>query len=288
MKPLVSIIIPTFNEEKNIGRCLESLASQTYQNLEVILVDDGSTDSTLKIAQGWQEKLRLKIFPKERGERSKTRNLGAKKSQGAYLLFLDADMELEKNVVAECIEVVGTNPQVKAIIVTEKALGKTFWNKCRSLGKSCYMGEDLIEAARFFERKTFEGLGGFDEKLVAAEDWDLTERVRKAGFTVGRTKSYVTHHEKETNPWQIFKKKYYYGQNLPLYLKKHPNLASEQWGLSRLSLFWRKKNLLAQQPLLTLGLFFLKFCEYAGGGLGILVSRLLPSQRAGRNHECFP
>lgn len=279
MKPKVSVIIPTFNEERNIDRCLESIASQTYRNLEIILVDDGSTDKTVKIAQGWQKKLNLKIFPRKRSERSKTRNFGAKKSSGKYLLFLDTDMELEKEVVTECFKAVRTNPQVKAVAVTEAVpgLGKTFWNKCLSLEMVCYIGESLIEAARFFERKIFENLQGFDEKLIAAEDWDLTARIRKSGFKIGRTKSFVIHHKKEINLWQMFKKKYYYGLNLSLYIKKQPKLSIQQWWSGRLLIFWRKRKLLASHPLLTLGMFFIKFCEYAGGGSGILVSKFLPS-----------
>lgn len=263
----VTVIIPTRNEEKNIERCIASVKSQvsgvkSQRKAEIIVVDNQSTDQTVAIAK----KLGAKVF-QAGPERSAQRNFGAKKATGEYLLFLDADMELEKNVIPEYLNLAERG--LSAVIVSEKVIGKGFWSRCRALEKSCYLGDELIEAARFYKRVLFLKLGGFDEKLIASEDWDLHQRTKKAGAKIGRTKSFVLHHEKKVNPIQVAKKKYYYGQNLALYLKKHPKLALAQYQPLRPA-FWRNIKKLITQPLLALGLVALKLGEYLGGGLGLI------------------
>ena len=99
MAPLVSIIIPTHNEQKNIEDCLKSVKDQNYNNFEIIVVDNFSKDNTLKIAKIFTRKYYLMGK-----ERSAQRNFGAKKSKGSYLLFLDADMRLTPNCLAQAVK----------------------------------------------------------------------------------------------------------------------------------------------------------------------------------------
>src|SRR3989344_4521097 len=93
-KPLVSVIIPAFNEEAVIEKLLLSIKSQSYSYIETIVVDDGSIDKTLQLAQ----KYTTSVYSRGHAERSMQRNFGAKKAKGKYLFFLDADMQLSKNV----------------------------------------------------------------------------------------------------------------------------------------------------------------------------------------------
>ena len=91
MKPEVSIIIPTYNCEDYIAQALESVFAQTYSNLEIILVDDASTDSTLKIARSFKDP-RLKIFARPKNEGvSSVRNCGIRQAQGKWIALLDSD-----------------------------------------------------------------------------------------------------------------------------------------------------------------------------------------------------
>lgn len=97
----VSIIVPIYNKEKYLKKCLDSILSQTYPNLEVILVDDGSVDSSLKICQEYAEKdARVVVYSKPNGGVSSARNLGMEKSTGSYLSFVDPDDYLHP----ECME----------------------------------------------------------------------------------------------------------------------------------------------------------------------------------------
>jgi len=95
--PLFSIIVPIFNVEKYIHRCIESTLSQTYEDIEIILVDDGSTDNCPKICDEYSQiDKRIKVIHKKNGGLSDARNTGLLEAKGSYILFLDSDDYLEK------------------------------------------------------------------------------------------------------------------------------------------------------------------------------------------------
>ena len=107
--PLISVVIPAYNAEQFLDETLESVLSQTYENWECIIVNDGSTDNTESIAKKWCEKdARFCYFYKENSGVSDTRNLGIKEARGEYIAFLDADdiltpdsLEVRINVLIE-------------------------------------------------------------------------------------------------------------------------------------------------------------------------------------------
>lgn len=104
---LVSIIIPVYNVEKYIDRCLNSVITQTYKNIEVILVDDGSTDKSGKICDKWSLKdSRIKSYHKENGGLADARNYGVAKANGDYIEFLDSDDFIEETTVETCMKYV--------------------------------------------------------------------------------------------------------------------------------------------------------------------------------------
>ena len=88
----ISIIIPVYNSEKYLDECLKSLKDQTYRNLEIILVDDGSTDNSLKICASYaKDDKRFKVYHKENGGTASARNYGLQKASGDYITFIDND-----------------------------------------------------------------------------------------------------------------------------------------------------------------------------------------------------
>jgi len=92
MNPLVSIIIPVYNAQDYLGACIDSLLVQSYSNFEILLVNDGSTDSTLKLMQEYAVKdSRVKVFNKANAGVSSARNLGITQCQGDYTIFIDSD-----------------------------------------------------------------------------------------------------------------------------------------------------------------------------------------------------
>ena len=92
MTDKISVIIPVYNAEKYISDCLESVVRQTYKNLEILLVDDGSKDGSAGICQEWCKKdARIRLLQKENGGVSSARNLGLQEASGEYVTVVDAD-----------------------------------------------------------------------------------------------------------------------------------------------------------------------------------------------------
>lgn len=101
---LISIVIPIYNSEKTIRRCVDSVLSQTYYDIEVILVDDGSQDNSFRICKEYEMKdSRIKVVHKENGGVSSARNCGIDASEGDYIMFVDADDWIENNAVEKML-----------------------------------------------------------------------------------------------------------------------------------------------------------------------------------------
>lgn len=110
MKEMISVIVPVYNVEIYLERCIQSLVSQTYLNLEIVLVDDGSTDSSSKICDKWAENdTRIKVIHKENGGLSDARNAGLKVAMGEYISFVDSDDWIAKDFYEVLIRVLNEN-----------------------------------------------------------------------------------------------------------------------------------------------------------------------------------
>lgn len=274
-KPLVSVIVPTYNSSLTLDPCLASLRLQTYPNVEILIVDNYSVDDTINIAKKYGSKVfRVKAL------RSAARNYGAKKARGDFFLFVDADMELTFNVVKECVEKI-VKDNVDAIMIPEIRVGEGFWAKCRAIERLTYIGDPLIESARFFKKQVFENLDGFDEELEAGEDWDLHARVEGSGYKITSINAIIRHHEGCLTLRKIIAKRYYYGKTLIKYVKKHPQKARIQFVPIRLN-YIRKWRILASDPLYACGMLFMKMLEYISASLAIF-SSLLTDEKS----KCF-
>ena len=252
-RPLISIILPTFNSEQFLEKCLRSIGNQTYTNIEIIIIDNYSSDKTKAIAKKYGKVIEHK------GLRSAARNIGASFAKGDFLLSIDADMELSSNVISECLAKVKLN--FDAIIIPEISVGKGFWAKCKALEKRCYIGNWLVEAARFFSREKFEEVKGYDVSLEAGEDWDLHFRYKKMGFRIGRIKAFIKHMEGNLVLRKSLHKKYLYGKTFSRYIRKHPDIARKQLGISRLLCLIDWKSLI-ENPQYFIGLILMKSLEF--------------------------
>jgi glycosyltransferase involved in cell wall biosynthesis len=274
LNPLVSVIITTKNSEKYIKECLYSIKKQSYKKIESIVVDNNSIDHTKEIA----EKYTKSIYNKG-PERSAQRNFGAKKTKGDFLLFIDSDMELSKNVIKECVEKYETanDRKVGGIIIPEVSIGKSFWAKCKALERSFYIGLDWIEAPRFFSKDIFTQFKGYDEKQTGTEDFDLPQRIKnKLGEeSILRIKSPIYHNEGNLSLLYTLKKKYYYVKTANEYRQKKSNQKyyKKQANIERYKLFFSKPKLLYRNPIVGIGMLFMKTCEFAAGGLGYVFKK---------------
>lgn len=263
--PLVSILVHTRNSERTILEHLESISNQSYENIEIIVVDNNSTDNTVKIAKEFTKKI-FNFGP----ERSAQRNFAAKKASGDFYLVPDSDMILDKEVVRECVTKINEENGIKAIIICEKTKGIGFWAKCKALERECYVGDNTIEAARFFEKNVFWEMNGYDEEITGPEDWDLPQRI-KIKYRIGRIKSQIIHDEGKVTLSSLMKKKFYYAQKISVYLKKHPfKTTGGQLIYLLRPAFYRNWKKLLRNPTITCGMIFMLFLEQLAGLSGFL------------------
>ena len=262
MSPTTTVIVTTRNSAPTLEACLRSVRAQTVE-VDLIVVDNFSTDSTPAIARGYSS-----AFLQAGPERSRQRNLGAQRASGDWLFFVDSDMVLAPSTIAECLHEIRAG--LRAVIVPEVSEGEGFWAACKALERACYVGDDMIEAARFIEKRLFNELGGFDEELTGEEDWDLTARIRARGVVVGRSASPLVHDEGRLRLTDTMRTKFYYGRTMARYMRKHPRTARAQLRLFRPA-FFRNRRLLQAHPLRATGMIAMKTAEISAGALGAMI-----------------
>ena len=265
--PLVSIIIPTFNSQKDLEKCLKSIKHQTYAKTETIIVDRYSTDGTVRTAKKFGTRIFQRNF-----ERSKAKNYGAQRAKGQFLLFIDSDMTLEPNVIKECVEK-AVKEDVDAVIIPETSKGNGLLAQCRKLEKDTLAKirneKTLFQIPRFFQKNVFFSLSGFNEELVFGEDFDLYERFKKTGYKTGKINSKIFHHE-NTSLRKTILKAYHYGKTLPTLFKMQPSHAFRR----HFSMSFARLRLLpaeTRSPLLFV-IFSLKLVECFAYALGMFLN----------------
>ena len=251
----VSFVVPTRDSARTIEACLGSLRAQTHDAVEIIVVDNGSTDQTVAIASRSADQVTT-WGP----ERSAQRNHGTARSTGEIVVFVDSDMVLEPQLATELVATFTTQPSLGALVIPERSFGSGFLAACRVMEKELYVGDATVEAPRAFRRSVIEDLGGWAETLVAAEDWDLADRTRAAGVGIGRVGAWIWHDEGRLRLRSTFAKKRYYGQWIALYLRTHRDGGRK---FTRTALLRQPVHLL-RHPLLTVGLVVLKATEATG------------------------
>ncbi|MBU3610980.1 glycosyltransferase [Polynucleobacter wuianus] len=289
-EPLVSVVITTKNEEKNIGRCLEGIKQQTYKNIEVIVVDNYSSDKTKEICSNYEM-----TFHQCGPERSSQRNVGIKGcAKGEYVIYVDADMIFSPDLIKTCVdEILSSN--VIGFYINEIVLGSGYFSKVRRFERGFYNGTS-IDGIRFFKRNHFVEAGGFDEKLFttgSGEDWDLDKTLKKRGnisllpsnangcdFWSRDLKRFISskgvnpdeyaatifHNESEFELFPYLKKKKYYAKGFEGYIRKWGKSDADirkQFGFTYrfFTVFTEqgKYKILMSKPHLAIGMYFLRF-----------------------------
>jgi glycosyltransferase involved in cell wall biosynthesis len=180
--PIISVIIPSYNNEKHIIECLNSILEQTFNNFEVIIVNDGSTDDSEKLLKNYIEQKNTNsiylINQKNMGV-SSARNKGASVAKGNFLVFIDADDKIEKTYFEHAISYIKLK---KYEIVYSKSFffeaKKGEW-KLPNFKLEKFLIQNCIPIFAFVKNETFKKVGGFDENLKHTEDWDLWIRILK-------------------------------------------------------------------------------------------------------------
>lgn len=235
---LVSIIIPNYNHAHYIGDAIQSVLQQDYAAVEIIVVDDGSTDASQEVVARFGDAVRY-IYQENRGL-SAARNTGLAAAKGAYIGVLDADDMYEPNFLSTLAPILAANPNVAAV-----TCGYQFVDELnRSLPQSetrllspeefysvLSDGNFLVPEAILVRRACYEAVGPFDEALRACEDWDMWLRIAKTQRVL-TTGTLLTRHRvlpnsmstdpvrMRTNRFAVLKK--HFGPEMPVGMPPSP------------------------------------------------------------------
>ncbi len=212
MKPLVSVIIPNYNYARFLGAAIDSVLAQTYENFEIIVVDDGSSDNTVEVVEAYGN--RIKFCPQKNQGSATARNNGVKPSSGEFIAFLDADdiwlpEKLEKQVakLSEDEEFGLVHCGMREF---DSETDKTIHPHLQ--GEEGWVANDLLlfekpvviggGSCLLIKREAFEAVGGFDTnfKKANSEDWDFIYRLArqyKIGFVPEILVDYRNHGKNE-------------------------------------------------------------------------------------------
>jgi glycosyltransferase involved in cell wall biosynthesis len=187
--PKVSIIIPCYNRADTIGETLASVHEQTCADWEALVIDDGSRDKSLEIAQQWAARdRRIRALTQTNEGPAAARNRGVKESQGKWLSFLDADDLYPRQFVEHMLAAaeVRSSPQPHFCgmrLITEdgkRVLGSTAAQGSWGFKELAHTNPFAIHAV-MVPRRVFTEIGTFDASLVGCEDWDMWARAARAG-----------------------------------------------------------------------------------------------------------
>ena len=191
MNPIVSIIVPCYNQAQYLDECLNSVLDQTYPNWECIIVNDGSPDNTEEVAKKWTNKdERFKYLYKTNGGLSSARNEGIKNAVGTLILPLDADDKIANIYCELAINALVKNSSLSLIYANSEKFGlvNEIWDLPEfSIEKLAT--ENLIYCSAFFKKEDWERVGGYDENLMQGlEDWEFWIAILKKGGNVIKLK----------------------------------------------------------------------------------------------------
>lgn len=215
----VSVIIPIYNEEKVIEKCLDSLRRQSYRDLEIILVDDGSTDKTQEIVSSNKYQVSgIKLLKQNHKGPGPARNLGASKAKGEILVFVDSDMIFEKDFVSDLTapiikgQTIGTFSK-NEMVANQNNPWSICWNINRNVPKDRMLPKDHPQTAAVYRailKSEFDKVGGFDATGEYTDDWSLS---RKLGKKSTLAKGAVYYHENPSSLKEVYKQARWIGKN---------------------------------------------------------------------------
>jgi glycosyltransferase involved in cell wall biosynthesis len=203
MEALASIIIPTFNRRRWIGECLDSVLAQTYKNLEILVVDDGSSDGTAEWIASRPEYSKVQVLVQENAGASVARNNGINRANGDLIAFIDSDDVLLPKHIESAVKAFEKDEDLGLFCCDSRMIdaegnvlfdGMT-WHQALAKAKNLDIKsgerslEDVFSYSNCFpgftlRKAVFDELGGFDQSIFPADDYDLALRVAGGKYKV--------------------------------------------------------------------------------------------------------
>jgi glycosyltransferase involved in cell wall biosynthesis len=194
--PTVSVIMPAFNAERYLHVAVDSVLRQSFSDLELLIVDDGSADGTTAMARGYAARdSRVRVLQQENAGPGPARNAGFRAAAGRFFAFLDSDDEWDTAFVAEQIAVLRARPDVDVVVGNARNRGGARDGQPsrpqRGDGRPIALTEILADETclfimSVFRREVVDAIGGFDPAIFTNEEYEMWIRAALAGFTFTR------------------------------------------------------------------------------------------------------
>jgi glycosyltransferase involved in cell wall biosynthesis len=289
---LASIVLPVFNDAETIIECLQSLCKQTYENYEIVVVDDGSTDSTPSLLRDFSSfNKRIRIISTTHVGTSEAKNIGLQSSHGVVIFFAEGDAIYDPNYLDEAIKCLDLDDNTGGVCV----LGEPWMVRDTFATRSMYAEKmiihEMIREGRLepyyswvFPRRVLEEVGVFDPRLSQAEDRDLFARVKKRGYKIGLVQKVLWRHKRDETTIQFLLKCYNKGKRRVDYLSKNRKYFEFVRGVAGLFglvviiiLFFLSPTIAITSLVVALALYFIRYLQILRVGLkiGIQKRRLL-------------
>lgn len=250
--PKVSIIVPAYNEEVNIVSSLQNLLKQTYPNFNIIMVDDGSKDSTYeKALEAFPDHPKLKIFTKGNGGKATALNFGISQTDAEYVVCIDADTKLQQNAVKYLIaRFLNSDPEEKiaAVAGNVKVGNRVNWlTRWQAIEYTTSQNFDRLAYAHInaitvipgaigaFKKSVIIEAGGYSSDTLA-EDCDITVKILKAGYTVANENRAIAVTEAPETTKQFLKQRF-------------------RWTYGIMQMFWKQRQTFLNPKYKGLGLW---------------------------------
>jgi glycosyltransferase involved in cell wall biosynthesis len=263
---LVSVVVPTRNNQRTIEACLRSARDQSHDCIELIVVDNASSDGTVEIARGIADTV-VTAGP----ERSAQRNAGLSMARGPWFLWLDSDMILPPDAIATALRTAERH-DAAGVALPERTIGEGFWTACRALERSCYLDEPWLHNPRLLRTEYLKALGGFHLGMSGPEDADLRLRILGHGDTIVLASVIVDHDEGRLTLRDVMRKRFYYGRSIPNFAAEHEGGVRGQ-GSAVVRSYLRHRRQFLADPAHALGLVGLRAMEAAAYSAGAIRGR---------------
>jgi glycosyltransferase involved in cell wall biosynthesis len=265
--PLVSVIVPTKNSSKFFGLCLDSVKKQSYKNIEIIVVDNNSTDETKAIAKKFTEK----VF-NQGPERSAQVNFGVEQAVGEYVYKIDSDFVLDSEVVKQCVD--KAREGFDAVIVHNSPDIRVSWiARIRKFEVDMYKYDITHSSARFVLKNVYKAIGGFNSKITAGEDYDFQNKLNRGGYKTGFVEAEALHLGEPTSFWKHMRKYYEYGKDFVNFKNENKKESSVQLSFIR-PIYLKNWKKFINYPIISLSFIIYSLSKFFFGFVGYAISML--------------
>jgi len=215
----VSAILPVYNSQETVSDCISSLLRQTKKPAELIVVDDGSKDSTVGIVKKFRG-VKLIQLKKTLG-RSAARNAGLKKAKSGTVFFAEADAVYDKNFLEECEKKL--KGKIGGVIGKQEVWNadESAWAKCKAAERESAFSDYRPFTGWMYPRELLLELGGFDKSLDFGEDVDLARRFKAKGFGFALAKKAVWKHREPASLSALCARQWRFGLGIKPFYKKN-------------------------------------------------------------------